>query len=135
MRSLIRFSTRDLFWLTLVVATGLGWWIWWRSLPPANAPVTGTITVAGKPLTEGRIYWFTADGDFHGARIVDGSFRLEQIPIGEYRVIIEGDEVAPIYSDLSLATVTRITSNTSTRFGLHSKEYLSSKGLLAGSRR
>ena len=27
LRSLMRFSIRDLFWITVVVAVGLGWWL------------------------------------------------------------------------------------------------------------
>ena len=28
----LRFTIRDLFWLTLVVALAVGWWLWWRNV-------------------------------------------------------------------------------------------------------
>src|SRR4029434_9302938 len=122
---MFRFSIRDVLWLTVVVAMGLGWWSWWRSIPAQDISLEGTITVAMKPLTSGRISFFAHDGAFHGANVVEGSFHVERMPQGEYKPIIEGDEVAELYSDLTRSSAVRISHTTKAlQFGLHSKEHL-----------
>jgi len=121
----LRFTIRDVLWLMVVVGLSLGWWVWWRSQPNFSKAISGTISVGGKPLLEGRIYFYSASGQFRGADIAHGEFQMEAVPLGEYRIIIEGESVAALYSDLSSAAFTNINRRTkSLQFGLHSIEHL-----------
>lgn len=59
------------------------------------AVVSGTITVAGKPLSEGSIHFepVQGDGKATGANIVDGHYQLSEdvgMPPGRKRVTIRG---------------------------------------------
>jgi hypothetical protein len=122
---MIRFTIRDVLWLTVVVGLSLGWWVWRRSQPTLSKAITGTISVGGKPLLAGRIYFYSKSRQFRGAGVANGEFQMEAMPLGEYRIIIEGDSVAALYSDLRSAPLTSISRRTkSMQFGLHSEEYL-----------
>lgn len=97
---MLRFTIRDVFWLTLVVGMALGWWLWWRSIPHESR-VSGAITVAGKPLGEGRICFYSADAQISGAVVTNGQFQIQRITAGPFRVAIEGEGVASRYADLN----------------------------------
>lgn len=120
---MLRFSTRDLLWLTALVALALGWYLHWQSHRPTEKRLTGTITIASQPLDGGRIYFRAATGQIHGAPISAGAFEIDRLPFGEYRVTIEHENVPPYYNENSL--VTHITKRTKTiQFGLHDKDHL-----------
>jgi len=116
-----QFTIRDLLWLMVVVALVCGWWVQLRSIPQPDKSLTGTITVAGEPLKAGRIYYYGAEGQFRGAFVVDGQYQIENIPVGDYQVTIEGENVPPLYSNMP----TKINDRTKAiRYGLHSAEHL-----------
>ena len=94
---MFRFTIRDVLWLTVVVGLALGWWLLWRSIP-IDAKASGSISVAGKPLSDGSVCLHSGDGQIIGARIANGQFRIPKAPIGRFRVTIEGDGVASRYS-------------------------------------
>jgi len=94
---MLRFTIRDVLWLTVVVGLALGWWLLWRSMP-IDAKASGSINVAGKPLSDGRMCLHSRDGQIIGARVVKGQYSIHKAPIGKYRVTIEGDGVASRYS-------------------------------------
>jgi hypothetical protein len=96
---LFRFSIRDVLWLTVVVALALGWWAWWQRIPRTAKQVAGSIVVTGKPLADGRLCLHSVDGQIVGARVINGQFRIQHVPIGTFRVAIEGNGVATKYSD------------------------------------
>jgi hypothetical protein len=53
------------------------------------ATVTGTVTFDGKPVTGGTIGFIPADGrPYQGDIQADGSYRVENVPLGECIVII-----------------------------------------------
>jgi hypothetical protein len=62
--------------------------------PPAIAPVSGRVTLDGKPLAQGYVCFASPDGYASSAPLEpDGSFRLvsqygKGIPLGSYRVTI-----------------------------------------------
>ncbi len=93
---MLRFSIRDLLWLTVVAALTLGWWAWSRSLPkPAVGFIRGQALVSGKPIATGRVLLHSPDGQFRGTQIANGSFDLEKIPYGKYWLTFEGDNAPP----------------------------------------
>jgi hypothetical protein len=54
------------------------------------ASVSGTITLDGKPLTSGRIFFHLGGGQFVGAKTKeDGTFKMERVPAGTYKVTVE----------------------------------------------
>ena len=55
--------------------------------------VSGSVTVSGKALTEGRVFFHLADGQFVGCRVKDGKYTLERVPQGTWKVTVEGDGV------------------------------------------
>jgi hypothetical protein len=61
-------------------------------------PVKGTITLKGKPLASGRIFFHFENDQFLGAKIKDGTFAVKRVPVGRYRVSIEGKGVGPRYA-------------------------------------
>jgi len=98
---MFRFTIRDVLWLTVVVGMGLGWWSWWRSLPPPDARVTGSVSVSGMPLEDGRLCLHSADGPIFGARITKSQFLIPRVPVGHFRVTIEGGGVPVRYASAS----------------------------------
>lgn len=95
---MLRFTIRDVLWLTVVAAIGLGWWSWWRSLPPPDAHATGNVSINGTPLDEGELCLHSDSGPIFGARIAKGQFQIPRVPAGDYRVTIEGNGVRARYS-------------------------------------
>ena len=96
----MKFSIRDILWLTAVAALALGWWLWWRSTPKPGQPVTGTVAVVGRPLANGRIYLHAVtDGQIVGALVVKGKYDLPRVPIGKYTVTVEGTGVPANYAN------------------------------------
>lgn len=72
------------------------------------AKATGVVTFEGKPLAEGKITLYRDNGQFVGAKIKDGKYAIDFIPVGMFRVTLEGKDVPPKYSleDASGLTVT-----------------------------
>ena len=99
----MRFTTRDLLWLTVVAALILGWWRWWYSHPvPEGGLIQGRVAVAGKPIDTGRIFLHSPDGQFRGGKVAKGMFSMQRLPFGKYRVTFEGDDVPPNKFDVEL---------------------------------
>jgi hypothetical protein len=94
---MFRFTIRDVLWLMVVAGLVLGWWLLWRSIP-ADARASGSISVAGKPLADGRVCLHSTNGQIIGARAVNGQFQIHNAPVGRFRVTIDGDGVASRYS-------------------------------------
>ena len=87
----MRFSIRDVLWLTVVVALAVGWWL---SVPPASGRAAGTITVAGKPLTQGQVIFYSLDhGAIVGAKVAAGKYQIPSIPPGRFAITVDGPGV------------------------------------------
>jgi hypothetical protein len=81
--------------------------------PPVGAAdevlvtVEGTVTYDGKPLTDATITLHLKDDQFVGARVKDGRFRVDRVPVGEAHVTVESKKV-PLpakYADTSTSAL------------------------------
>jgi hypothetical protein len=100
---MLRFTIRDLLWLTLVAGLMLECWCWWRSIPvPVEGFIRGQVLVSGKPMNSGRVLLHSADGHFRGTQIAKGLFDLQGVPYGKYGLTFEGDSVPPNRFDVEL---------------------------------
>lgn len=91
--------------------------------PAAEAELgkaTGVVTFEGKPLAEGKITLYRDNGQFVGAKIKDGKFAIDFIPVDMFRVTLEGKDVPPKYSleDASSLTVTVTAGKNEFNFNL-----------------
>src|SRR5262249_26158550 len=63
-----------------------------------SSTVKGTVTLDGKPLGSGRIFFHLKNDQFVGAKIKDGRYSVERVPAGTWRITVEGDGVPAKYS-------------------------------------
>jgi hypothetical protein len=63
-----------------------------------DGKVSGMITVAGKPLAAGRIFFHLEDGQFVGAKVKDGKYTVNRVPVGTRKVSVEGKGVPKKYA-------------------------------------
>lgn len=66
-----------------------------------TATVQGKITVDGKPLAAGKIFFFIGEDQFVGAKVKDGVYKVDRVPIGKRVVAVEFKGVPARYSDKS----------------------------------
>src|SRR4051812_10737430 len=69
-----------------------------RATAAEAVTVSGAVTVDGQRLADGEILFYRAGGEFVGAKIRGGAFRLTRVPPGEYRVAIRGEPVSRKYA-------------------------------------
>src|SRR5262245_33473942 len=94
----MRFSVRDLLWLTTVICLALGWVLWIRSLPPPDPSVKGRVLCDGQSMVDSRIYFHSTSGPIYGSTIVEGRFGIPRLPPeDDYKVSIEGDGIPAKY--------------------------------------
>jgi hypothetical protein len=56
---------------------------------PELGTVEGTVTFVGKPLTDATITFHLPDGQFVGAKIKDGKYRVDRVPAGTMKVTVQ----------------------------------------------
>jgi hypothetical protein len=61
--------------------------------------VKGTVTLNGEPLKKGKTFFWIDEDQFVGARIRNGEFIIEKVPVGDRRITVEGEGVPAKYSD------------------------------------
>jgi hypothetical protein len=55
-----------------------------------DATVEGVIALDGEPLPTGaRIFFHFGDGQFVGAKVKDGKYKMKAVPAGTYKVTVE----------------------------------------------
>jgi hypothetical protein len=64
----------------------------------ADGKVSGTVHLAGKPLPSGRVIFHFDNGQFVGSRIKDGKYTIDRVPVGDYKVTIEGEGIQKQYT-------------------------------------
>ena len=64
-----------------------------------DAKLDGKIVVDNKPLPAGKVTFHAATGQFVGCLVQkDGSYTIDRVPAGTYKITIEGKGVPPRYS-------------------------------------
>jgi hypothetical protein len=63
-----------------------------------SSTVKGTVTLEGRPLASGRIFFHLKNDQFVGARIKNGKYSVEKVPAGTWRITVEGEGVPAKYS-------------------------------------
>ena len=56
----------------------------------ADGKVQGMVTINGKPLASGRIFFHLDNGQFVGARVSNGRYTVDRVPVGKRKVTVEG---------------------------------------------
>lgn len=64
----------------------------------ALANAAGEITLDGEPLAAGKITFLLDDDQFVGSKIKDGAYKVRRVPVGVWRVLIEGEGVPGTFS-------------------------------------
>ena len=86
-----------------------------------DALVRGKITVNGKPLAAGRIFFFIDEDQFVGAKVKDGVYQVDRVPVGTHVVAVEFKGVPARYSDKSELWVEVKQGKNDVDFDLRSK--------------
>jgi len=77
--------------------------------PQTDAPqrtiVAVTISLDGKPLTSGRIFFHLPKDQFAGGKIKSGKCQLDCVPIGTHKVTIESKGLPKRYSLFEMAAL------------------------------
>ncbi|HEV3440747.1 MAG TPA: carboxypeptidase-like regulatory domain-containing protein [Gemmata sp.] len=59
----------------------------------ADGKLSGNVTLNGKLLVEGKITFHMANGQFVGSTIKDGKYLIDRVPVGSFKVTVEGEGV------------------------------------------
>ena len=87
-----------------------------------TSSVTGKITLDGKPIADGKIFFYVGDDQFVGAKTQkDGTFKIDRIPAGTHKVAIEGKGVPARYGSQSVLVVSVADGANQHDFELRSK--------------
>jgi hypothetical protein len=84
----------SLFTVTAVMLASLPAWA-----DEGTATVKGKVTMNGKPVANGRIFIHCEKDQFVGAKIKDGNYSVDRVPVGNHRITVEADGIAEKYSD------------------------------------
>src|SRR5262245_10325814 len=61
---------------------------------PELGTVEGKVTYQGKPLEDATIAFHLADGQFVGAKIKDGNYKVDRVPAGTVKVTVQSKKDA-----------------------------------------
>jgi hypothetical protein len=70
-----------------------------------SCTVKGIVTLEGKPLASGRIFFHLKNDQFVGAKIKNGEYSVEKVPAGTWRITVDGEGVPAKYSSDEKAIV------------------------------
>jgi hypothetical protein len=68
------------------------------SAGPVAGAIKGTVILKGEPLEKGRIFFHIGNDQFVGAKIKNGEFSVDKVPVGDWKVTVEGDGVPAVYT-------------------------------------
>jgi hypothetical protein len=72
----------------------------------ADEKVSGTVTLQGKPLAEGKVTFYLANDQFVGSKIKDGKYLIDRVPAGTCKVTITGKGVPGKYGTEEASSLT-----------------------------
>ena len=58
-----------------------------------SSTAVGQVTVNGKPLASGRIFFYFDDDQFVGSKIKDGAYKVGRVPHGVWGITFDGEGV------------------------------------------
>jgi hypothetical protein len=64
----------------------------------ADGKVTGMITFKGKPLAAGKVIFHLENDQFVGAKVKDGKYTVDRVPVGTRTVTIEAKGIPLKYA-------------------------------------
>ncbi len=64
----------------------------------ADGKVSGNVTLNGKLLGEGKITFHMTNGQFVGSTIKDGKYLIDRVPVGSFKVTVEGEGVPAAFA-------------------------------------
>ncbi len=62
-----------------------------QSPAPRTASVAGTVSANGKPVNDAKITFHFESGDFWGAKVAEGRFSTQGLPVGQAKVCVESE--------------------------------------------
>ncbi len=104
----MKFTTRDLLWLTLVATLVLGWSMNWIATRKPTGSVNGSIQINGTQLTDGYVVLHSPDGQLFGDTASKGYFGIQSIPVGDYQVSVHFDGAPAHYRNGGLSMVVEV---------------------------
>jgi hypothetical protein len=63
-----------------------------------SGAVKGKVTLNGEALEKGRIFFHIGNDQFVGAKIKNGEFSVDKVPVGDWKVTVEGDGIPAVYT-------------------------------------
>lgn len=72
----------------------------------ADGKLSGSVTIDGKPLAAGRVFFHLDDGQFVGAKVIDGAYSIDRVPTGTRKITVEGKGVAPKFTSENTSGLT-----------------------------
>ena len=64
---------------------------------PAPA-ISGFVKFQGEPLNSGKIIFYLSDGEFVGGKVKNGAYKITRVPVGAWKVSIEGVGIPAKYA-------------------------------------
>ena len=91
--------------LFLALVVGL---VWAPALTaaPATGSVQGKVTLFGKPLAAGKLWFHPAKGKPVVATVKNGAYSAAKVPVGELRITLEGKGVPKKYAAVKTTPLT-----------------------------
>jgi hypothetical protein len=76
-----------------------------------DGKVSGTITILGQPLKAGRIFFHLGDDQFVGAKVKDGKYMVNRVPVGTWKLSVEGKDVPKKYASENTSGLTLVVKD------------------------
>jgi hypothetical protein len=71
-----------------------------------DGTISGKITLKGQPLESGRVFFHLDDGQFVGATVKDGVYKVSRVPEGPRKITVEGKGVPAKYASEATSGLT-----------------------------
>jgi hypothetical protein len=68
--------------------------------------ISGFVTFQGEPLNSGKIIFYLSDDEFVGSKVKNGAYKSTRVPVGAWKVSIEGVGMPAKYASGEATTLT-----------------------------